>query len=429
MFDGDKIYLMNIDYSDNINIMNIKQLRLVYSIHLFLNYLPLGIYFPISTLFLLEKGYSLGWIGTAMSIFSITIFLFELPTGGFADKYGRINIYRISRVIYIFSLLILLFFNTLFSLFFSMFLYGVARALSSGTMEAWFVDMHDTVDSKINLSKSMSIVAGVAPAALGISTLLGGFIPDLKIKMNFFNLQGSYNFNIVIAISAVLIHLILNIIFFKETKRQSHKETINEYCKNIVSFLNQSNSLKYLIAISFCLGIGLNSIESFWQPKVQELAPNSPTFVLGVLASCYFFAATVGSLFSNILTNYLGEKKTLFLMKLFHGITLIALSYSASLVGFSIGFVTIFIFHGALNGPHQTLLHNCIPNQYRSSFLSVDSLSLQLGGGLSALILGWVAQYNSISLVWKLAGVFIIISAFLYLPIKQSKGESCESSI
>lgn len=401
--------------------MDLKQLRLIYSVHLFLNYLPLGIYFPISTLFLLEKGYSFGWIGTAMAIFSITIFLFELPTGGFADKYGRITIYRISRIIYIISLGILLFFNSLMTLFIAMFLYGISRALSSGTMEAWYVDMHENIDATRELTKSLSLVAGVSPAAIGIWTLLGGAIPDLNITFERFNLMGSYNLNIIIAIIAILLHLIITIIFFKDTPCESKKETVSEYINNLFSIFKKSNSLKYLISISFFLGIGLSSVEGFWQPKVQLVAPNSPSFILGILASVYFFAATIGSLFSTKLTKMLGEKKTLFLMKLFHGITLIGLSFSASLIGFTIGFVSIFIFHGALNGPHQSLLHNSIPSEYRSSFLSVDSLSLQLGGGLSSLIFGWIAQLNSIALVWQLAGLFIIISSFLYLPIKNKR--------
>jgi len=428
MFDTNRIYLMNIDYIINIKNMDIKKLRIIYSFHLLLNYLPLGIYFPISTLFLLEKGYSFGWIGTAMAIFSITTFLFEIPTGGFADKYGRIIIYRISRIIYMMSLFTLLFFNSLISLFIAMFLYGISRALSSGTMEAWYVDMHEKINKSDELTKSMSIVAGVAPGAIGIWTLLGGALPDLNITFNSLNLNGSYDFNILIAILAIFFHLILNISFFKDTPCESKKETIGEYFRSLIKIFSESNSLKYLIAISFFLGIGLNAVESFWQPKVQLISQNSPSFILGILASLYFFSATIGSLFSTSLTKWLGEKKTLFLMKLFHGITLIGLSYSASLLGFTIGFISIFIFHGALNGPHQTLLHNSIPSEYRSSLLSVDSLSLQLGGGLSALILGWVAQYNSIAIVWEIAGICIILSAFLYIPIK-TKGRKNENKI
>ncbi len=356
-----------------------------------------------------------------MAIFSITIFLFELPTGGFADKYGRITIYRISRIIYMISLFVLLIFNSIISLFFAMFLYGISRALSSGTMEAWYVDMHEKINQSDELTKSMSIVAGVAPAAIGIWTLLGGIIPDLNITFDSLNLYGSYNLNILIAILAILLHLFLSIILFKDSPSQSKKETVEEYFKNLITIFKKSNSLKYLIGISFFLGIGLCAIESFWQPKVQQVSPNSPSFILGVLATFYFFAASIGSLFSTKLTKYLGEKKTLFFMKFLHGIALIGLSYSASLLGFTIGFISIFIFHGALNGPHQTLLHKSIPSEYRSSFLSIDSLSLQLGGGLASLILGWIAQYNSISLVWQIAGVCIILSSLLYLPIKKTE--------
>lgn len=406
--------------------MSLRKLRILYSIHLFFHFLPVGLFFPISTLFLIDKGFSLGWIGTALSVYSITILVLELPTGGLADKLGRIKLYRISRIFSLISLILLLLCNTLVLLFLAMVVNGIARALSSGSMDAWFVDMHK---DKKDLQKSMALSEGISPAALGFCTLLGGWIPDFIQTFNFSYSFGKYDYNLLLGIIGIFIHLIFHFISFKKDITENKNENIKDFSNGLLRILKESKTLKYLLAISFILGIGLNAVEIFWQPWVNIVSPQSPSFILGILASIYFFAASVGTVFSINITKVLGEKVTLIIMKIFHGIALIVLGFWSNIYSFSFGFALVFIFHGVLSVPHMTLLHKTIPSSYRASLLSIDSLAMMAGVSISSALIGWLAQSYSIPLVWGIAGFCVIISSLLYLPIKMKRMDFHESTV
>lgn len=60
--------------------------------------IPSVLYSAVITAFLVQCGYSMTKIGT---IWSITLFaetVLDFPTGGFADKYGRLKIFMIGMV-------------------------------------------------------------------------------------------------------------------------------------------------------------------------------------------------------------------------------------------------------------------------------------------------------------------------------------------
>ncbi len=400
--------------------IKLKNLRILYSAHLFLHYLPLGLFFPVSTLFLLDKGYSLGWIGTAMAVYSVTVTILELPTGGVADRWGRLLVYRISRIFYLISLALIIFSTSITILCLGMFFYGVSRALSSGSMDAWYVDMHEKAGDD-ELQKSIAFSEVVATAGLGISTLLGGLIPYLGKDMNL--PFGRYSFNMLIGIAVVFLHLFLHfVVFTREQSDNSTTDAIN-FLDGITGIFKKSRTLQLLIAVSFALGVGLSAVEGFWQPRVRELSSDAPSIILGILASIYFFTATAGSLLSLTLIKQIGQKATLICMKSFNGIALITLGLWSSISGFSFGFAIIFIFHGVASVPHQTILHKSIPSSFRSTLLSMDSLALMTGAGIASALFGWLAQIYSITLVWGAAGTLVLLSAILYLPMETAPME------
>jgi len=408
--------------------MKLTKLRSLFAINQFFHFLPLGLLFPVSTLYLLEMGFSLGIIGTALACYSFTVFLLEIPTGGLADRMGRIGLYRISLLVNLLTNVLFLFCQNSLILFIAMITMGIARALSSGSFDAWYVDNHDQKDRE-TLQKSMAFSAGIVPAALGISTLLGGFLPDLD-RLPQLSLAGwnIYSANILLAITAILIHLLFLALFVREGKETvQEKQPFNHFLKDTLKMAWGSKVLRLMLMISFALGIGLSSVENFWQPQVKNLVPESPSFLLGILSALYFFSASIGSLFSSSLLRGLGEKKTLLLMKIFHGLTLLFMGAWAGLYGFALFFTLTFIFHGASNGPHNTLLNEAIPPEKRSSLLSLDSFSLIIGAGLGSAFFGWIAEYQSIALVWVIAGIIIGLSALLYLPLKLDKEKSHEA--
>lgn len=135
----------------------------------------LGVVIPVLTLFFLDRGLNLAQVGFVMAVSSATILLMELPTGGLADSFGRKRLFLLARSLKIVSLLFFLIMHSVPGFVLGTFLWGMSRALGSGTMGAWFVDEHKRIASSAPLQASLAKVETAVLLSLGFSTLFGGF--------------------------------------------------------------------------------------------------------------------------------------------------------------------------------------------------------------------------------------------------------------
>jgi len=120
--------------------MNKNRLSILASFNLSFHWFAMGIIIPIMTLFLLEKGLTLLQIGIAFAVYSAATVLLELPTGGLADSIGRKKVYLFSLFLQLLGGIAILFLNSYTGILFCMVLHGASRSLSSGTMNAHFID-------------------------------------------------------------------------------------------------------------------------------------------------------------------------------------------------------------------------------------------------------------------------------------------------
>ena len=58
----------------------------------------------------------------------------------------------------------------------AMILNGIGRALSSGALDAWFVDSLQTAEPDIDIQPPLAQAGTVTLLALGLGTLIGGFL-------------------------------------------------------------------------------------------------------------------------------------------------------------------------------------------------------------------------------------------------------------
>jgi MFS family permease len=110
-----------------------------------LQWLPVGLTIVPMVLLLLERGFSLAEIAALGAISAVTVGVLELPTGGLADVIGRKPVLIASAVAHAVALLLLGLSGSFALLAGSAALRGIARALSSGPLEAWYVDTAQAV--------------------------------------------------------------------------------------------------------------------------------------------------------------------------------------------------------------------------------------------------------------------------------------------
>ena len=146
--------------------MNIKkQTFLLYLYDLLISFRLVD---TVWVLFLLDRGYTLAQVGIAEGVFHITSMLFEIPSGMFADLFGRKKTLLLSGTAGIFSSFFMALDGWSGWIYFGMICSALAFNLASGTQEAIVYDSlleGKCEDRYKKVWANMSVIGRVAQAA------------------------------------------------------------------------------------------------------------------------------------------------------------------------------------------------------------------------------------------------------------------------
>ncbi len=418
---------------------SIKGIQRVYHLVISLFWLATALPLALFVLLAQERGLNLFQVGIVMGLYSLTIVLLELPTGGLADTIGRKRVAILAYSFILVSGFVLLGAFTFPIFLIGSILNGVGRALSSGALDAWFVDAIKSIDEDVDLQPIFAKVGTFTSLSLGVGTIGGSLIPVF-----FSNLpaEGSAIFtplSMPLAISAVImVFLLLAVIFLIEEERYLLNENpwsksvreIPAIVKTAVSLTRQNQIFKLLLGVTIGSGFVLVSLESFWQPHFANLFGGSEgnTFWFGVIMGGNFLIGMLGNMIATPISKVLG-KRYAFVAAIFQGlrgIVLIGLTFQTNLPLGVLFFWLVYLNIGVIESPHSALLNDQIPSQQRSSMLSIASLASYLGGAIGGIFLGYIAEQFSIRSAWIIAGVISVISLSLYLRIDNIQSKQRE---
>jgi MFS transporter, DHA1 family, quinolone resistance protein len=409
--------------------MSIKKLRALAAFNLGFHWFIVGLIIPVLTLFLLRKGFTLLQVGFAFAVYSGTTVLLELPTGGLSDSFGRKKIYLISLTLQFAGALLIIFLNNPYAVMTCFILQGAARSLSSGTMDAYFIDQFYETDPQINLQKEMARIGFFIPAALAFGSLLGGALPALlKNLTEGPPLKNIYAANYLTLAFFILLQYLFTAILIQDDHPQREKGRKLEGFRQFPVVLRTSvhYGLRHpiillLLLAMFCWGFSVAGLEQLWQPQLKSIIKEETgTLIFGLLTFGYFAAAAIGNLLATPISTLMKEQYALvlFVSRTIMGALYLILALQQQVLIFSLIYVMVFLFNGIQGSPESALFNREIPSEKRSTLLSFASLFLQAGGILGSILSGFLADQFSIKFAWLLAAAVLTLSALLYLRIQ-----------
>ncbi len=392
----------------------------------------LGLFFPVIILFLVDKGLDNLQVGTAVAAYSAALVLLELPTGGLSDSIGRKRVYLLSVTVQLASFLWLIFAWNYVGLLMGFLGTGAARALSSGTIDAWFVDEFKHNEPKGDLQKALAKANVVIPAGIALGALLGGLLP--MTLGNFLEDHygvSVYTANLLVVCAGLLIQFIATSILIVEVANKAHSQTVVSGIKRFPEVIStavaigvKNRIILTLMIASSALGFGMIGVEIFWQPQLKELlGEDNASWVFGVMAAGYFLAASVGNVLITPLCERLGQRYVQILLglRLALGSSLVLLAMQGNVFGFAAFFMSFLLINGMSNSPHATIFNSQVPSKRRSTLMSFESFVIQIGGMVGALFFGYVALVTSISTAWTIGGFMLLASSATYLMLSSRK--------
>ena len=140
---------------------------------------------PYLWVYLINNGLDFTKIGILIAIREVIIYFFEIPSGVFADEFGRKTELVICFIFYIASFVLFYIGGEYYMFIFAFILFGFGEAFRSGTHKSMimeFVEVNELKDSKTKiygLTRSYSMIGSAISSIVSIVIVL--FLPELSI--------------------------------------------------------------------------------------------------------------------------------------------------------------------------------------------------------------------------------------------------------
>ena len=338
----------------------------------------------------------------------LALALFDLPTGNLADKYGRKRSIVVGTMIFALGLLVYALTSSFLLFMAAEIVLGVASALLSGSLEAWYVD---DLKSQGKASEAERVY-GLATGAVSLVGVAGGLIGSVLAA---YALNVPLLFGSLVCFAAGLLALLA----FRENygdKEARYVETV----RRTLRYFKGSPALKLLTAadvLRFCSFIVYIFL---YQPFLVEMG--LPPSALGVVFAGLMVASAVGSVLATRVM--MKARKSTVVMA---SVTLIVIPLAAlpfvdgALVAGAL-FMTCAFAHG-LAMPASMIWRNAlVPSEIRASGLSVMSTFINAANAFLSLAMGLMIASWGVEAAFAFGVVAGMVSLPLYaLAEKESR--------
>jgi predicted MFS family arabinose efflux permease len=402
-------------------------LRRHYLILSALRWFPVGLVLPVMVLLFRTRGLDLAEISILVSFYGITTALCELPTGGLADVIGRRPVLMAAAVLFVAHSVLHGLGQSLPVLALGSVIGGLARALDSGPLQAWFVDAVHAIDPNADLKPGLARGIGVEAAALGVGALAGGALASLAPLPT----RGAavLSLSVPFLVSAfVWLSSIAAIARWVREPARDQRPRLREVFGRVpttvrvgVGFAARPGAVRRMTALSGCLGVTLVGAElmspvSFAQLLGGEDAAAGPYSVLVMLA---FFGTSAGSFAAPATARLLRSPA--------RGLGIATIVAAPAVLGIAapafataaISYVAVYVLLGVGGPLHSDITHRSVPSEQRATVLSVQSLILQLSGVVAALVLGRLAENVSFAAAFGLVAVVLVLGALTCVGLRE----------
>ncbi len=361
-------------------------------------------------LFLLDFGLSSLQISILIATAFIVIFIFEIPTGAYADLIGRKNSFLFSCILSLIAMLMYYWGNHFFIFVLAEIIAGIGFTFSSGSIDAWVVDKLENINHKDKIRNTFIDLSIYGNLANLFSGFIGAFIATQSLRLP--RLMGAIGLTITFVVA---------LIFIDDKDHERSEMSLQNGMKNIVQVSKDSikiginNKPFRILLISGSIVALCVSASVLWQTYFNKNF-NLDTQVYGFLWVLISLSNIFGGFILKLLKKW--DKHIItFISIIGYGLAmLLVTSFSQQIYAF--GFFMLAKTSISFFVPTQmTLVNECINEKYRATTLSFYSMTTELVGGIGILFVGFMSKTWSISTSWRVFAILALFSILIYSTI------------
>ena len=406
-----------------VNLQNIRSVRS----NIWKLYILKGLEFawfpiPIIIIFYENNGLSFEQSLLLKTILSLSIFIFEIPSGYFADIFGRKACLVLGGLVWVLGLLFYCFQTGFTAFAIAEILSGLAASLISGANTALGFDSLVKINQEQNyrhVEGRLGAIAGVAEAICG---LVGGLVAARNLVYPFY-LQGI----------CILLYFLISLTLVEPNLHQSSVNVSrvgnNRRSRQAINHREIWEAIRFSLLVNkkviwlilFSANFGIATFLAVWLSQADMQSRGLEVSSFGFAWAAFHFILSFASFKASSIENIWGTKKVLLGLVVLLGLSYIFLGLIEQKWG--IIFIALIYFSRGVRNP---LVLNCInqnlPSSIRATALSISSFMFRLGFVIVAPVVGWVTDtYNLDTALYLLGLIFIGFGVFCWQKLVESE--------
>ena len=366
-----------------------------------------GMFFsvPIMVLFWQDNGLSLTEVMLLQSIFAILTVILEIPSGYFADIYGRKKTLIIASTMGLIAISTYSIGHNFYHFLIAELFFALSVSFTSGTTSAFIFDTLQNLGEEKQYKKIWGNALFYGMIALAVSNSLGGLIAKIDLR---------YTLYASIPFFALMIPLLFTM---EEPKR--YKIIIQQgYTKELLSILKitflQNKKVRWIIIYSGVIYAFNQSALWLYQPYFKVSGLDIAYF--GIVFAGFQMVAAFSSKYAHKIEEKLGQKYSLAMLTFLVAGSYFLMSNFIFLFSFSFCFIQQFV-RGFKNAVVTDYINQLTTSNMRATVLSAESFIGRIIYAAIIPVFGWMADVYTIVQALTVIGATALISGIVILII------------
>jgi predicted MFS family arabinose efflux permease len=354
----------------------------LYYIRFFQSLIPA---YVIERLFWEARGMTIPMVVMTEILFALTIVLLEIPTGIFADKWGRKRLLLVAAVIGCLEFLLLIFATEFWHFAVVILLTAIAASAASGADEAMLYESLQESGREASFERVVGRMNALDIVAVMLAALSGSLLA----------VEYGLTFNYWVSCVSMLIALALTLTLGEPARgtgdegEEAAAIPIGVYVKESLKFFRRHPGIYPVILTGMMIGASINFVDEFWQLYLDR--HGIPVAAFGIFSAALFFARLPGNLLAYRLKERMPMSMLLMLITAVLGAGFAYLALSRDWTGL-IALFAVCIAAGVMEPLAAGYLHRRVDSNMRATIASFQSLGLNAALVATGLGFGYFAS-------------------------------------
>ena len=352
---------------------------------------------PVIVPFYQENGLSMTRILVLQSVFSIAVFVFEIPSGYFADAAGR-------KISVVFGLICSALGFIAYTVSYSFWgfltgelIMGLGASFISGADSALLYDSLLQLGRQEEYKKIEGRLSAWGSISEGSASILGGLLAAVSLRLPLY------------AETALVIAVIPIALSLAEPLRKGFPAGENHW-RSVLSVVKYAayDNRKLRWIILYASVVGASTLTAAWLVQPYFKRVGLPIQWYGIIWAALQFSTAGWSFSAHAFESRFGLRRSL--------IALIALSvigYAVLGLCTGLGFIAVFFVFYLVRGVNGPILLDCInrsaSSDVRATVISAYALCLRLIFAIIGPVLGWITDRCSLAAAFGAGGLFFAV--------------------